>query len=90
MNLGNKIKPADLYPSMGKEKEQTIYPCVNLPYKLCPDCELDDELTITLKGRVKSINLNEYSQDFVLEITEGDAKEVGDSAKEDKAEGDKS
>lgn len=75
---------SEMYPSMQGEKMN--YPCICLPYKLCPDCEVGDEVTLILKGKVKNINLSEYSQDITFEISDGEVKELNDSKKEDKDE----
>lgn len=89
MNLGEKIKNSDMYPSMpGSEGNKMRYPSVTLPYKLLgKDCELGEEVTMILKGKISRIEKSKYAEDFSVDLTDGELKESGDVKKEEKKEG---
>lgn len=66
---------AEMYPSMevDKKKNRKVYPTINLPISLLPkDADLDDEITIKLKGKITRIEKSKWSKDFTIEVKEGE------------------
>lgn len=65
----------DMYPSMGKKEKR--YPNVTLPLHLLgdKDVNLNDEVTVTLKGKVTRVEKSEYDEDFCVRATLGEIKE---------------
>ena len=75
IDLGKVEKNDVLYPSMAeKGKSKKYYPTVTLPLKLLgkKEVDLNDEITITLKGKVTRVEKSEHYNEFSLKATEGD------------------
>ena len=55
------------------EKNKKIYPSVSLPLSVLGDknIDLDEEVTITLKGKVTRVEKSKWAKDFSFEAKEG-------------------
>ena len=63
---------ASMYPTSVQEDKGKSYPMVMLPLGLVEkELQVGDEVSVKLKGKVKSINKNEYNSEFYLELEEG-------------------
>lgn len=83
INLGKKIDNPEMYPSMNGEDKQNkepkvIYKTVIVPLAIVGDTEpeIGDEITITIKGIVKSIIKDEYCEDLCIEAIEGKTNSI--------------
>ena len=70
-----------LYHSCCEERErkpEKRFPHVTLPLHLIDnmDIDLDDEVEMTFKGKVTSLEKNEWSEDFTVKMVTGEIKEV--------------
>lgn len=73
MDLG--IKMGEMYPTAVDAKKKH-YPSVTLPYKLIDkDCEVGEEVTLVLKGKINRIERSDYAENFSVELTDGEVKE---------------
>lgn len=61
-------------PSMPAENEKS-YPSVYLPLSLLGDQKFnkDSEVTLSFKGKIKSISINDYRNEFCVELRNGEA-----------------
>jgi hypothetical protein len=71
-NLGKKNK---MYPSaITEEKDKVSYPRVCLPLSMLASSELElgQEVELRFKGKVNRVEKSEYSEDFNVELLEGE------------------
>jgi len=71
-NLGKKNK---MYPStVESEVDKVRYPSVCLPLSMLDssDLELGQEVELRFKGKVERVEKSDYSEDFSVELTEGE------------------
>ncbi len=83
------MKSGDMYPSMAEnDKEKVHYTQISLPLSIVDgeEPEIGDEITVTIKGKVKQIMKMDMCENISIEAQSGKVVEKGDSKKEDKTE----
>ncbi len=87
-NLGKK---SAMYPTSSPmdSKDHVHYSQITVPLDILDgeDVEIDEDITITVSGKVKAIRKDQYSEDITIEIRKGEVTEENDNQKEDKSEG---
>ena len=69
-DVGEEIKREEMYPTMEKPgKKEIRYPSFDLPLKVVKgmDIEVDDEVTITVKGRISGLQDTKWTKAVTIE-----------------------
>ena len=82
-NLGKKQE--SMYPTAVESgKNKVLYPAITLPLDLISDAGVDfnDEITLTIKGKITRVEKSKWAKDFSIEAREGEV--ISDKPKKQK------